>query len=202
MRQNKGKIIGLTGGIASGKSTVSNLLKSRQIPIIDCDVISRQIVEVGSPVLKELALEFGKDIICQDGSLDRKKLGAKVFGNESALKILNNIMHKRVEEKILLDIDKLKINNQLIVVDIPLLIEANMMHLVDEIWLVVVDEQTQINRLMNRNDLSKEEALNRINSQMKLREKVKYANKVIDNNGDLHSLEKQVEDILNNVMEV
>ncbi|PAB61429.1 dephospho-CoA kinase [Anaeromicrobium sediminis] len=194
------KVIGLTGGIASGKSTVSNMLRDRNIPIIDADLISRQIVEPGSPTLHEISKAFGCDVLKEDGTLDRKKLGNIVFSDKCKLEKLNEITHKRIGEEFVKRIEELKKDNKLIIVDAPLLIEAKMMDLVDEIWLVVVDEQVQIDRLMKRNNLSKEDAIKRIKSQMSLEEKKKYAHIIIDNNKNIHHLKEQVEYILKNVI--
>lgn len=194
------KVVGLTGGIASGKSTVSNILKKENIPIIDADLISRQIVEPGSSTLYEIAKVFGEHILREDGTLNREKLGSIVFSDKCKLEKLNEITHKKIREEIVGKIEELKGKNKLIIVDAPLLLEAKMTDLVDEVWLVMVDEQVQTDRLMKRNHLSREEAIKRIKSQMSLEEKKEYAHIIIDNNNNISQLEKQVEYILKNLM--
>ena len=198
------KIVGLTGGIASGKSTVSNYLKSMDFAVIDADLIAREIVDTGQPALEEICITFGKNILNADGSLNRKALGDMVFSNEKLLEKLNKITHPRIIKEIINRIELYKQNRKssIVFVDAALLIEMNMRQLVDEVWLVKVDKETQRRRLMERNGLDFTEAENRINAQMSMEEKVKKADIVIDNNNGIDYLyaqiQKQIEQITGN----
>ena len=198
------KIVGLTGGIASGKSTVSNYLKSMDFAVIDADQIAREIVDTGQPALEEICITFGKNILNADGSLNRKALGDMVFSNEKLLEKLNKITHPRIIKEIINKIELYKQNRKrsIVFVDAALLIEMNMRQLVDEVWLVKVDKETQRRRLMERNGLDFTEAENRINAQMSMEEKVKKADIIIDNNNGIDYLyaqiQKQIEQITGN----
>lgn len=189
------KVIGLTGGIATGKSTVSNYLRKLGGTIIDADIVAREIVEKGQPALKEIVDFFGKGVIDSDGNLKRKKLGSIVFGDLDKLQVLNNITHKRIIERIEEKIDSYRHLNNLnaIFIDAALLIEMKMYILTDEIWLVDTNREIQLKRLMLRDNLSFEEAIDRINSQMPLEQKREYADIIIDNSKDFDYLKKQVE---------
>ena len=189
------KVIGLTGGIASGKSTVSNYLKSIELTVIDADQIAREIVDIGQPALEEISMTFGKEILNEDGSLNRKVLGKIVFSNEKLLKKLNKITHPRIINEIINRIELYKKNrkNSIVFVDAALLIEMNMRQLVDEIWLIKVDKETQRKRLMDRDGSRFAEAESRINAQMSMEEKVKYADVVIDNNNGIDYLYAQIQ---------
>lgn len=195
------KVIGLTGGIASGKSTASNILKEMGIPIIDADQIAREIVQVGKPALEEIKNTFGPKVIFLDGTLNRKLLGKIVFSDEDALRKLNSITHRRIIKEILNRID-IYIKSDaypVIIVDAALLIEMDMIELVDEIWLVTIDEETQLTRLMERDYLDLADAKNRISAQMSIEKKKKYAHVLIDNNQDLFHLKKQLEKQLRSI---
>lgn len=192
------KVVGLTGGIASGKSTVSNYLKSKNIPVIDADQLAREIVDVGQPALKEICLTFGRAVLNEDGSLNRKVLGEIVFSNDILLKKLNRITHPRIISEIINRIELYKGNkkNSIVFVDAALLIEMNMRQLVDEVWLVKVDRETQRKRLMDRDGFSFAEAESRINAQMSMEEKVNFADVVIDNNNGIDYLYTQIQERL------
>lgn len=188
------RIIGLTGGIASGKSTVSNFLREFGAIIIDADLIARKIVEVGKPAFKEIIDEFGVEILANDGSLNRKKLGNIVFNNPKALKRLNSITHYRIIEEIRNEINwhKQYSKNSAIIVDAALLVELNIHSLVDELWMVYVPMDIQRARLLSRDSITTEEANKRIDSQLPNEEKLKLSDKVIYNTGTLDDLKKQV----------
>lgn len=196
------KIIGLTGGIASGKTTISNILKSEfHIDIIDADLIAREIVKKGSEVLNMIAEEFGKEVINPDGTLNRKKLGEIVFSNQYLLNKLNKITHPVIEKHIKYEIDLIgKSGKKLCVVDAALLIEAGFYKLVDFVILVCVNKDIQLKRLVQRDKISESEALKRINSQMPLSDKVKYADFIINNNGDLEDVKLQTRKIIKDIM--
>ncbi|MBM4762521.1 dephospho-CoA kinase [Bacillus sp. B15-48] len=190
-------IIGLTGGIASGKSTVSQMLTEMGITVIDADVESRLAVEKGEKAYNDIVRYFGKDILDENGVINRAKLGAIIFNDEEKRLVLNSIVHpavrERMEEKKEQAIQK---GEKVVVLDIPLLIEGENQYSVDKILLIYVDEEMQLRRLMERNHFSVEEARSRINSQMPLKEKVKHADKVIDNNGTIEETAEQVKKIV------
>lgn len=192
----KMKIIGLTGGIASGKSTASNILEKFGATIIDADVLSRKVVEKGQITLKEITESFGGDILREDGTLDRKKLGKIVFSDKKKLKKLNSIIHPAIHKlsEELFEIEKAK-GIEKVIYDSPLLIEEHLMDRVDEVWLVYVDEKTQLERLIKRDGSSRKEAIDRIGSQLSLEEKKRYADVLINNNGSTKELEEQLREI-------
>ncbi|QNB44869.1 dephospho-CoA kinase [Thermanaerosceptrum fracticalcis] len=180
-------VIGLTGGIASGKSTVSRYLRERGAVIIDADALAKELVARGTPAWQEIVAFFGSQVLDEAGNIDRKRLGQIIFVDPQARTKLNSIVHPKVIEATKKRIRELKDNDNvpLIVVDAPLLIEAGMTDLVDEVWVVAVPVQEQLNRLMFRDKLSQEEAIKRIHSQMPLEEKLTYADRIIDNSGSV-----------------
>lgn len=191
MSQNK--IIGLTGSISTGKTQVSKYLKDKGIKVVDADLIAREVVDI--PIVKdEIKKAFGKNIYINE-YLDRKKLAEIVFNNDKKRNILNDIMHTHIYKIIL---DEIKKSKEIIFVDIPLLFENEDVNKkygleFDEIWLVYVDRETQIRRLMDRDDISREYAEKKINSQISVEEKRKKADVIIDNSGTLDETFKQVE---------
>jgi dephospho-CoA kinase len=190
-------IIGLTGGIASGKSTVARMLLELGIPVIDADQIAREVVEIGEEAYLQIVEKFGEEILQDDKTIDRAKLGAIVFNDEEKRKLLNSIVHPAVRQKMLEQKERyVKKGEKTIVLDIPLLFESNLTHLVDKIVVVYVDEHTQLERLMARNGFSKEEAKARIKAQMPLKEKAAKADAVINNNGTIEQTKKQLLNIL------
>lgn len=191
-------IIGLTGSIASGKSTVSNMLKEYGFPIVDADLVARQVVEPGSETLQKIAEVFGKEILTENGELDRKKLGAIIFNNEEKRQLLNSIIHPAIRKEMLRQRDEHLANGEkTVIMDIPLLFESKLQHFVDKILVVSVSEDVQLQRLMERNQLSEEEAKARIQSQLPLSVKEQGADAVINNNGTINETRKQLEQILN-----
>lgn len=186
-------IIGLTGGIASGKSTVSNILKSFGIKIADADVTAKEISE-REDVIREMTEIFGKEILGEDGKQDRAKLKEMVFSDKNKLSALNKLIHPKVKE----EFKKIKENaakNDIIIFDIPLLFESGMDKMCDKIILVFVDRETQIKRMFERDGISEELAVKIIDAQMSLEEKMKKSDIHINNNGTLEELEKKVKDI-------
>lgn len=188
---------GLTGGIASGKSTVSNRFRQLGAYIVDADEISRHGLDVGTECYEKTVATFGRNILLQDGQVDRRKLGAIVFSNEAEREKLNAIIHpyvrKRMEELSQAIWDS---NPQgLILWDVPLLFENGLHKLVQKTVVVTAPEELRIQRMALRNGFTREEALSRIRSQMPEEEKVKLADYVIDNSGDLMSLYEQVDSI-------
>lgn len=186
-------IIGITGSIACGKSTVSNYLKSKGYVVIDADKIGHEALE-DDYVKEKLILAFGNEIL-EDNKINRQKLGELVFGNSSNINVLNSIIHPEIRKKILEKIDK---NNdkELIFIDVALLFEAKFDDLVDKIIVVYVDENTQLTRLMKRNSISKKEALSRIVSQMSPTEKAKLGDYMVNNNLDVINTYEQVDKVL------
>lgn len=186
-------IIGITGSIACGKSTVSNYLKSKGYIVIDADKIGHEALD-DDYVKEKLILAFGNEIL-EDNKINRQKLGELVFGNSSNLNVLNSIIHPEIRKKILEKIDK---NNdkELIFIDVALLFEAKFDDLVDKIIVVYVDENTQLTRLMKRNSISKKEALSRIVSQMSPTEKAKLGDYTVNNNLDVINTYEQVDKVL------
>lgn len=188
----------MTGGIATGKSTVSKMLQKLGAIIIDADLVARQIVEPGKKAWQEIIETFSKEYLNQDQTLDRKKLGDLVFNNPQALEKLNAITHPLIVQEISRQIDEWKNCSQqpaLLVIDAALLIEVRLHLLVEEIWVVTCSQEEQITRLMARNNLSYQEALARIKSQMSLDAKAAYAQQIINNNGSLVETERQVEEL-------
>ncbi|MCX7883856.1 MAG: dephospho-CoA kinase [Caloramator sp.] len=195
------KIIGLTGGIASGKSFVSDILKEEGIPIIDADIISHQIVYKGSEALKEIEREFGKEVLNTDGTLNRKSLGNIVFSEKDKLEKLNRIMHPKIIDEIKKRVEEIKEQGfNLCVIDAPLLIETGLYRIVDIVLLVYVNIDVQIKRLIKRDNISLNEAYKRISSQMSFEEKKKYSDYIIDNNGSREHTKNQVYNILKEII--
>jgi len=186
-------IIGITGSIACGKSTVSNYLKSKGYIVIDADKIGHEALD-DDYVKEKLILAFGNEIL-EDNKINRQKLGELVFGSSSNLNVLNSIVHPEIRKKILEKIDK---NNdqEFIFIDVALLFEAKFDDLVDKIIVVYVDENTQLTRLMKRNSISKKEALSRIVSQMSPIEKAKLGDYTVNNNLDVINTYEQVDKVL------
>lgn len=190
-------IIGLTGSIATGKSTVSRMLKQKGYPIVDADEISRLVVEPGSSVLGEIAQTFGEEVLLPDGSLNREKLGNLIFNNEEQRKKLNGIIHPAVRQEMIRQKEEwLEKGANTIIMDIPLLFESKLQSYVDKIIVVSATPAVQKERLIARNGYSAEEADARINSQLPIVEKEKGADAVINNDGTLDETEKQLNEIL------
>ncbi|KYC72601.1 dephospho-CoA kinase [Bacillus coagulans] len=191
------KIIGLTGGIASGKSTVSKMLKAKGFTIVDADIAARKVVEPGEPAYEQIIEAFGKGILLEDLTIDRKKLGALIFADEALRMKLNSIVHPAVRAWMTREKDRAIENGEKTVfLDIPLLFESRLTYMVERTILVYVDEETQLKRLMARNGLSEKEAQMRIRAQMPLSEKKALADAVIDNNGSPEETKQQLEKIV------
>lgn len=190
-------VIGLTGGIASGKSTVSNMLKEMNITVIDADVEARLAVEKGEPAYQKIVAEFGDDILLDTEEIDRGKLGSIIFHNAEKRQLLNSIVHPEVRKRMNDQVEAARVRGeQVIVLDIPLLFESKLTYMVEKTILVYVDRDIQLKRLMERNDLSLKDAEARIKSQMPLSEKVALADAVINNNGTIDETQKQVIEVL------
>lgn len=189
------KIIGLTGGIASGKSTVSKMLKKLGAAVIDADRIARMVVEPGQQALENIVNQFGNGVLFSDGTLDRKALGKIVFGEPEKIKILNEITHPEIRKLICRYIDDIKSStmHKVVIIDAALLLESGMNELADEVWLVYVDYDTQVKRLMKRDNITAAEADARIKTQMPVEDKIKQSDRIIDNTKDIIYTEQQIE---------
>ncbi|MBK5442901.1 MULTISPECIES: dephospho-CoA kinase [unclassified Peribacillus] len=194
-----GQIIGITGGIASGKSSVSLYIQELGFTIVDADVASRAVVEPGEEAYHQVVKAFGEDILLVDGNIDRVKLGSIIFHDQEKRLLLNSIVHPAVRNWMRLKTEKaLAAGEETVFMDIPLLFESKLTFMVEKTLLVYVDERVQLERLMNRNGLSETDALARIQSQMPLADKKVLADAVIDNNGNLEETKKQVKTVLCN----
>lgn len=186
-------IIGLTGGIASGKSTVSTMLAELGAYVIDADEIARTIVMPHQPAWRSIVAHFGDKVLLPDGTINRKILGDKIFINKLERLCLEEITHPYIKDQVKKSIAKAELlGNNIVVLDVPLLFEIGWNKMVDEIWVVYVEEETQVSRLVARNKLTQQQAIDRINSQMSLAEKVQQADVVIDNNFNIEYARKQV----------
>ena len=177
------KVIGLTGGIASGKSTITDFLSRQGYPVIDADAVVHELQAKGGKLYQVLVAEFGNSILTAEGDLDRKKLGQAVFENAELRAHLSLLQDKIIREELLARRDALKQTEDVIFMDIPLLYEADYSGEVDEVWLVYVDKAQQLERLMKRNGFSVQDAENRLNAQLSLEEKQSKAQVLIDNSG-------------------
>ena len=188
--------IGLTGGIASGKSTVLTYFKDKGIPYIDADIVAREVVEPGTEGLEAIVDGFGSNVLHDDGTLNREALGAIVFHNEKKRGQLNDCLKEHIRNRIM-ELTAYYESNRtdILIYDIPLLIEGEWYTMMDEVWLVYVNELTQIERLMSRNGFSKEDALARIKSQMRLDDKRSFADLIINNSGTPQALTAQLDTI-------
>ena len=188
------KIVGLTGGISSGKSTVSSYLKQLKIPVIDADEVARKVVEPNSQGAIEIRKAFGSDVFEEDGSLNRQKLGALIFSNAENRQKLDDLLQPLIKIMILDEIEEYHQKGEnMIVLDLPLLFEKQYEELCEEIIVVYVPKELQLERLMRRNQYTKQEALSRIDSQLSIEEKRKRATVLLDNQGTIQQLYQQVE---------
>ncbi len=191
------RVIGLTGSIACGKSAVATHLRSRGVPVLDADVIAREIVLPGSPALDELRDAFGDGIVASDGTLNRAALGAVVFGDEEQRRKLNAITHKRIWARAAERIAELDANGEVLGVwEAALLIENGVADMFRPLIVVACSREVQIERLMSRDRSTAPEAEARLAAQMASAEKVKSADYVIQNDGNLEALASQVDDVL------
>jgi len=190
-------VLGLTGGIASGKSTVSRYLKEKGFPVIDADIIAREVMEPDEPAYKKVTEFFGQDILKPDRSINRQRLGEIVFNDSEKLQHLNSLVQIEIFNAIIKKKNELdEQENILIVLDVPLLYEAGYDKYVDEVMVVYVDDQTQLSRLTARDVLTEEAAIKRIEAQEPLEAKKERADVVIDNNGTIEQTEQQIDDWL------
>ena len=186
-------IVGLTGGIGSGKTTAGNIFARLGADIIDADEISRALVNAGSPCFDEIVLHYGKDIVDSDGNLDRAKLRELVFNDDQQKQWLENLLHPLIKQGIE---QKIEISaSEYIIVSVPLLLESGNYDFVDRILVIDVPEKTQLSRIMHRDGSSENLARQIMNTQVSRDERLRQADDILDNNNDLGSLEKQIENL-------
>lgn len=191
------RIIGLTGGIASGKSTVAEMISAHGIPVIDADQLAREAVLPGSSGLCKIVESFGAGVLKEDGSLDRAALAQQIFSDADARKRLESILHPAIGKLAQDRLEALRLEGEAVVFYMaPLLIEAGATDRVDEIWVVYVDHETQLRRVQKRDSVDRRSAEKRTESQMSMDEKRRYGRVVIDNSGSLRDLKCRVEEVL------
>ena len=197
-------IVGLTGGVASGKTAISQVLKAEGAYIIDADQIARELVQPQKPAWSELIGAFGKEILQEDGSIHRKKLADKVFADPKKRKLLNQILHPRIKEE--MDRRTKEIGQKdpqaIVVIDAPLIIELGNQRDVDKLIVVASTQTQQIKRLKERDGVSPEAALRIISSQMPVEEKVKLADYVIRNEGSIEEANKRAKEVFKELRKV
>ncbi len=189
-------VLGITGGIASGKSTVVDIFKAEGFSVVDADIVAREVVEPNTPGLAQLVKVFGDEILLADERLNRKKLGALIFQDEKKRQLLNETLDPFIRGEIERQAKEAEQSSDLVVVDIPLLYEGKYEAMMNEVAVVYVTPEIQLTRLIARNNLSENEALGRINSQLSLEEKKKRADIVFDNCGSQETTRQQVMDWL------
>jgi dephospho-CoA kinase len=186
------RIIGLTGGIGTGKTTVSNYLANQyQLPVLDADLLAREAVQQGSPILTEIFSHYGDRVKLPNNNLNRQALGEIIFNDAQEKSWLESKIHPYVRSRFIAQLAEL--NADIIILAIPLLFEANLTDLVTEIWVVSCDRALQIQRLQQRNRLTISQVINRIDSQIPLATKIERADVVLDNNSTLEYLFAQID---------
>jgi dephospho-CoA kinase len=190
-------LVGLTGGIATGKSTVSEMFRRLGAVVIDADVLAREAVAPGEPALAQIVTEFGADVLLPDGTLDRKKLGAIVFADPARRKRLEAITHPAIRDRFLARLAELEAEgfDGIVLWDAPVMIESGGYRAMDKLVVVATDEATQAARLRARDAVEAAEAERKIRSQMPVSEKAKLADYVIDNAGDRATTEARVREV-------
>ncbi|MFN3285230.1 MAG: dephospho-CoA kinase [bacterium] len=192
------KLVALTGGIASGKTTVARMLRELGAEVVDADTLAREVVSAGSPALGEIVATFGPEFLLPDGQLDRKKLAQLVFSDPAARARLNAIVHPRVRERMQEEVERIRTRrpDAVVVLDVPLLYDVPLPELESLPAIVVyASPQTQLRRLRERDGVSEEEAERRLRAQRPLREKLARATWVVDNDGDLSRTEARVREV-------
>ena len=191
-----GKIIGITGGIASGKSTVTNFLRQKGFEVVDADALVHQLQKPGGRLYQILVLHFGEKVLLEDGELNRPLLASFIFSNDEEREWSKQTQGQIIREELGSLRDKFAQTEDIFFMDIPLLFEQDYASWFDETWLVYVSRDTQLDRLMNRDQLSQESAETRLVSQWPLEEKKKFATYILDNNGSREQLLSQVVTLL------
>jgi len=190
------KVIGLTGGIGSGKSTVSQFLAELGVVILNADEVGHKAFKPDTEIWHKVVAAFGRQIVTPDGNIDRKKLGNIVFGNPESRARLNQIMHPRMYAQVKAQLEEYRRQGtRVVVLEAPLLLEAGWASLVDEVWVTTASEATVLKRLEERSGMSQAESLTRIRSQMASEERVKYADVVINTDCSLDELKSRVKEL-------
>ncbi|MGE5703066.1 MAG: dephospho-CoA kinase [Clostridia bacterium] len=190
-------ILGLTGGISTGKSTVTAMLRQRGYTVIDADQIAREVVEPGMPAYQAIAEHFGGKVFKADGQLDRKKLAEIIFANQEERQALNEIIHPEIRRQMREQAKAAeRAGESIVFMDIPLLYESKLTHMVDKVVVVYVNEDMQRARLMERDELDETQANRRLEAQLSIEEKRALADYLIDNQGSREETEKQVDELL------
>ena len=185
--------VGITGGIATGKSTITNYLIEKNLPVIDCDILAREALEKGTAAYKAVINKFGSEIKQKDAQIDRSKLANIVFNDEDKRKDLERVVHEHVLRNVQSQLRGYISNKEpLVFIDIPLLFEVKWQFLVDEIWVIYCDQQKQINRMINRDDLSIDEAKSRLSAQIDIKEKKKLGDVIISSSQSYEDMFKEV----------
>ncbi len=197
-------VVGITGGIATGKSTVSEMLKELGSPLIDFDELARRVVEPGKPAWKQIVEYFGRDVLLEDNTLNRKKLSEIVFSDLEKKKMLERFVHPRIYKEFIKEIERIvkEDPDAIIQVAVPLLIELNQQYRFHKIVVVYASRETQIKRLMKRDNISREQAENILKSQLPIEEKVGFADFVINNEGSLEETRRQVVELWEKLKEI
>ncbi len=196
------KVIGLTGGIGSGKSTAAHILAEFGAKVIDADKVAHEVFNPGTEGLQKVVETFGEGVLNSLGEIDRKKLGEIVFNNPTALSTLNEIIHPRAYELTRSRLEEFRKQGvEVVVLEVILLVEAGWDHLADEIWVTVATEDTVVKRLQESRGLTKQEILTRINAQTPNEERTKYADVVIENDGSYEELKKRLSELWNRIRE-
>jgi phosphopantetheine adenylyltransferase/dephospho-CoA kinase len=189
-------VIGLTGGIASGKSTVTRFFRDHDVPVIDADLLGHRTYEPGTDTFNAVVAAFGDDLVAPDGTIDRRVLGAKVFGKPDELKRLTDIVWPGIRKLASEELAEYEAaGNDIVVLEAAVLFEAGWEDLVHDIWVVVVEPELAVQRLASRNGLDPEAARARIASQLSNAERVARAHVVIENNGSLEALEQRIQEV-------
>ncbi|MDF2683034.1 MAG: dephospho-CoA kinase [Brevibacillus sp.] len=192
-----GMILGLTGGIATGKSTVTGMLRERGIPVIDADQIAREVVEPGKPAYEAIVRHFGREILLNDAQIDRKKLGEVVFSDEAERQKLNAIIHPEVRRVMREEAEAAEANGaEIVFMDIPLLFESKLQYMVEKIVVVYAPPDMQLARMIERDELEEEQAQKRLRAQFPIDQKKTEADFLIDNSTSREETERQVEKML------
>lgn len=185
-------ILGITGSIATGKSTVVNIFKQYGFPVVDADIIAREVVEPNTAGLKKVVETFGSSVLCSDGSLNRKQLGQIIFSDTKKRQALNALLAPFLQEAIIEQIKRASAAAALVIADIPLLYEAGYDKYMDQVAVVYIPEDLQVQRLMKRDRITKKEAQKKVASQLSIEEKKKRADIIFDNQESLSSIRQQI----------
>ncbi|GEQ36947.1 dephospho-CoA kinase [Tetragenococcus halophilus] len=185
-------ILGITGSIATGKSTVVNIFKQYGFSVVDADIIAREVVEPNTAGLKKVVETFGSSVLCSDGSLNRKQLGQIIFSDTKKRQALNALLAPFLQEAIIEQIKRASAVSSLVIADIPLLYEAGYDKYMDQVAVVYIPEDLQVQRLMKRDSITKKEAQKKVASQLSIEEKKKRADIIFDNQESLSSIRQQI----------